>query len=94
MASLRGNFGCPAKRFSGPQGNTRVFAQEHATLKAQVDLPDLIAFARQAAGDGMRDDDRERSLRRRLLQRPVARHFHGAVWDVQAGESTVRTPAG
>lgn len=44
-----------------------IFAQEQALLKAQADLQDLVAFARQAADDGMRIDQVERQLMRRLL---------------------------
>jgi hypothetical protein len=67
MAPLRENIGYHAKMFSGPKEAVMIFSQEQALLKAQADLQDLVAFARQAADDGTRIDRVERELMRRLL---------------------------
>jgi hypothetical protein len=67
MASLRENIGYHTKTFSGRKEAVMIFSQEQALLKAQVDLQDLVAFARQAADNGTRIDQVERELMRRLL---------------------------
>jgi hypothetical protein len=67
MAPLRENIGYHAKMFSGPKEAVMIFSQEQDLLKAQADLQDLVAFARQAADDGTRIDRVERELMRRLL---------------------------
>ena len=44
-----------------------IFSPEDALLKVQADLQDVVTFARQAATDGLRIDQVERELMRRLL---------------------------
>jgi hypothetical protein len=44
-----------------------IFSPEQALLKAQADLQELVTFACQAATDGLRIDQVERGLMRRLL---------------------------
>lgn len=65
-----------------------IFSPEESLLKAQVDLQDLVAFARQAAVDGSRIDQVERGLMRRLLalglkllQLFIAEHGDGDLGD-------------
>jgi hypothetical protein len=53
--------------FSGRKEAIMIFSPEQALLKAQSDLQDLVAFARQAADDGLRIDQAERELMQRLL---------------------------
>jgi hypothetical protein len=67
MASLRENMGYHATMFSGRKEAVMIFSKEQALLKAQVDLQDLVTFARQAADNGTRIDQVERELMRRLL---------------------------
>jgi hypothetical protein len=65
-----------------------IMTQEHAFLKAQTQLADLIAFVQAAPGNGLRIDQVERGLFERLLQlghclltAHVATHGDGAVGD-------------
>jgi hypothetical protein len=67
MASLRENMGYHATLFSGRKEAVMIFSPEQALLKAQADLHDLVSFARRAASDGLRIDQVERELIRRLL---------------------------
>jgi hypothetical protein len=67
MASLRENIGNHTSMFSGRKEAIMIFTPEQALLKAQVDLQDLISFAHQAATEGLRIDQVERDLMRRLL---------------------------
>jgi hypothetical protein len=69
MASLRENMGYHTTLFSGRKEAVMIFSPspEQALLKAQTDLQDLVTFARQAATDGLRIDQVERELMRRLL---------------------------
>ena len=67
MASLRENMGYHTTMFSGRKEAVMIFSPEQALLKAQSDLQDLVAFARQAADDGLRIDPAERELMQRLL---------------------------
>jgi hypothetical protein len=67
MASLRENMGYQATMFSGRKEAVMIFSPEQALLKAQADLQDLVTFARKAATDGLRIDQVERELMRRLL---------------------------
>src|SRR4051812_45425525 len=67
MASLRENIGYHTKTFPGLKGAILIFSQEQLLLKVQADLQGLVAFSRQAAGDGSRIDQVERELMRRLL---------------------------
>ncbi len=53
--------------FSGHKEAVMIFSKEQALFKAQVDLQDLVTFTQNAAGDGMRIDQVERELMRRLL---------------------------
>src|SRR4051812_29169267 len=67
MASLRENIGYHTKTFPGREEAVMIFSQEQLLLKVQADLQGLVAFSRQAAGDGSRIDQVERELIRRLL---------------------------
>jgi hypothetical protein len=49
MASLRENMGYQTTMFPGRKEAIMIFSPEQALLKAQVDLQDLVTFARQAA---------------------------------------------
>src|SRR3954453_13912284 len=67
MASLRENMGYHTTMFSGRKEAVMIFSPEQALLKAQADLQDLVTFTRRAAIDGLRIDQVERELMRRLL---------------------------
>src|SRR6516162_7655558 len=67
MASLRENMGYHTTVFSGRKEAVMIFSAEQALLKAQADFQDLVTFARQAATEGLRIDQVERDLMRRLL---------------------------
>jgi hypothetical protein len=67
MASLRENIGYHTKMLSRREEAVMIFSQEQALLKAQVDLQEIVTFARQAADNGTRIDQVERELMRRLL---------------------------
>ena len=67
MASLRENMGYQSTMFSGHKEAVMIFSPEQALLKSQADLQALVTFARQSAADGLRIDQAERELMRRLL---------------------------
>src|SRR6516225_7834255 len=67
MASLRENMGYQTTMFPGRKEAAMIFSPEDALLKVQADLQDVVTFARQAATDGLRIDQVERELMRRLL---------------------------
>jgi len=53
--------------FPGRKEAVMIFSPEQALLKSQADLQALVTFARQSATDGLRIDQVERELMRRLL---------------------------